>query len=81
MFIIVALVFCLCGIIFEVIILGVELSSTVVEFDDGSRGWIPIVPNGIKPFINASFSSYKDAEVMCRTYTDLGGFDVRMRKR
>ncbi|KAJ9545236.1 hypothetical protein OSB04_024943 [Centaurea solstitialis] len=58
-----------------------ELRSEVVEFDDGTMGWIPIVPDGVKPFVNMKFANYSDAEEMYRQYADFGGFDVRLNTR
>ena len=60
---------------------GGDLRSTVVEFDDGSKGWIPIVLEGSKPLVNAKLSCYEDVESMYRTYANLGGFDVRRNAR
>ena len=60
---------------------GEESRSFFVEFEDGSKGWIPIVSDEVKPKFKDTFSSYTDAESMYRSYADQAGFDVRLNAR
>ena len=61
--------------------LGHEFQCQFVEFENGDKGWIPIVADDFKPKVNGWFGSYSEVESMYTLYADRAGFDVRLKAK
>ncbi|KAJ9542396.1 LOW QUALITY PROTEIN: hypothetical protein OSB04_028902 [Centaurea solstitialis] len=53
-------------------------SSKVFEAPDGTKRWIPIVDESLKPVLNSLFDTLDQAITMYNNYVEASGFDTRL---